>query len=90
MKRTLTLTSPCLVFLMSIMAISQEPAPLLDLAQLNLEVTNTEIVDRIVGINQMSLKPEEGHKLIAVTLKGTVPRASHLVIWFSDFVAVYG
>jgi len=57
-----------LIGLMCLNAISQELPFLMDLAQLKLEVTNTEVVDQISSFIT-TLSAKEGYKLVAVTLK---------------------
>ncbi|GAI90627.1 unnamed protein product, partial [marine sediment metagenome] len=65
-----------LIGLMCLNAISQELPFLMDLAQLKLEVTNTEVVDQIssssFGRDDTTLSAWEGYKLLVVTLKGIV------------------
>jgi len=81
-----------LIGLMCLNAISQELPFLMDLAQLELEVTNTEVVDQILssyGLNTVTLKAGEGIQLVVVTLKGIVPHPCRIIIKNSEFSVIY-
>ena len=78
-----------LIFLMCLNAISQELPFLMDLAQLKLEVTNTEVVDQISSFNT-TLSAKEGYKLVVVTLKGIVTHPCQISIGTAEFSAIYG
>jgi len=81
-----------LISLMCLNAISQELPFLMDLAQLKLEVTNTEVVDQISSSNfgrDATTTADEGYKLVVVTLKGIVPHPCRIAIETRDFSAVY-
>ncbi len=72
--------------------------PLIDIAQLNLKVVHTEVVDHIsttgsavgfkVGANP-TLSATKGYKLVLVTLKGKVPEPCYIPFRSNDFTAVY-
>jgi len=71
----------------------QEGPLLVDLAQLKLEVTNTEVVDRILGTHA-AISAKEGRKLVVVTLKGTVLAIGsgsiyRILIGSDEFAAIY-
>ena len=81
-----------LIGLMCLNAISQELPFLMDLAQLELEVTNTEVVDQILssyGLNTVTLSAGEGIQLVVVTLKGIVPHPCRIIIKNSEFSVIY-
>jgi len=69
-------------------AISQELPELMDLAQLKLEVTNTEVVGQISGYNT-TLSAKEGFKLFVVTLIGIVTEPCKIAIETREFSAIY-
>jgi len=69
-------------------SISQERAPQIDLAELKLEIANTEIVDKISG-RDSTLTPKEGQNLFVVTLKGTCPKSGHIILNNSGFQVIY-
>jgi len=69
-------------------AISQELPELMDLAQLKLEVTNTEVVGQISGYNT-TLSAKEGFKLFVVTLIGIVTEPCQIIIGAEEFSAIY-
>ena len=77
-----------LIGLMCLNAISQELPELMDLAQLKLEVTNTEVVGQISSFNT-TLSANEGYKLVAVTLKGIVTHPCKITIETGEFSAIY-
>jgi len=82
-----------LIGLMCINAISQElellELPfLMDLAQLKLEVTNTEVVGQISGFFA-TLSAKEEYKLVVVTLKGIVTDPCQISINTGEFSAIY-
>jgi len=77
-----------LIGLMCLNAISQELPFLMDLAQLKLEVTNTEVVDQISSFIT-TLSAKEGYKLLAVTLKGIVTGPCIISIGPEEFSAIY-
>jgi hypothetical protein len=77
-----------LIGLMCLNAISQELPFLMDLAQLKLEVTNTEVVDQISNSNT-TLSVKKGYKLVVVTLKGIVTDPCKIPIKTSEFSAIY-
>ena len=81
-----------LISLMCLNAISQELPFLMDLAQLELEVTNTEVVDQIsssYGLDTITLSANEGYQLVVVTLKGIVPHPCRIIIKNSEFSVIY-
>jgi hypothetical protein len=81
-----------LISLMCLNAISQELPFLMDLAQLKLEVTNTEVVDQIsssYGLDTTTLSANEGYQLVVVTLKGIVPHPRRIIIKNSEFSVIY-
>jgi hypothetical protein len=81
-----------LISLMCLNAISQELPFLMDLAQLKLEVTNTEVVDQIsssYGLDTTTLSANEGYQLVVVTLKGIVPHPCRIIIKNSEFSVIY-
>ena len=57
---------------------------LMDLAQLKLEVINTEVVDRI-SANDVTLSAKEGFNLVVVTLRGTVTDPCRITIDYRVF-----
>ena len=69
-------------------AISQELPELMDLAQLKLEVTNTEVVGQISSYNT-TLSAKEGFKLFVVTLIGIVTEPCQIIIGAEEFSAIY-
>jgi len=73
---------------MSNSAISQELPPLMDLAKLKLEVTNTELVDQISS-SRGKLWAKGGKKFVVVTLKGKIAEACRIAIDPKDLTAVY-
>ena len=83
-----------LIGLMCLNTISQEPElPFLtDLAQLELEVTNTEVVDQIssssFGRDDTKLSAWEGYKLVVVTLKVIVIHPCIITIETREFSAI--
>ena len=77
-----------LIGLMCLNAISQELPFLMDLTQLKLEVTNTEVVDHISSFNT-TLSAEKGYKLVVVTLKGIVTHPCLISIETGEFSAIY-
>ena len=67
---------------------------LMDLAQLNLAVTDTETIEQISYspsryVETISLKADEGQKLVIVNLKGEVPEACFITIGAREFAALY-
>ena len=68
--------------------ISQELPELMDLAQLKLEVTNTEVVGQISSYNT-TLSAKEGFKLFVVTLIGIVTEPCQIIIGAEEFSAIY-
>jgi len=77
-----------LIGLMCLNAISQEHPFLMDLAQLKLEVTNTEVVVQISDFDT-TLSAKEGYKLVVVTLKGIVTHPCQISIGTGEFSAIY-
>ena len=77
-----------LIGLMCLNVISQELPFLMDLAQLKLEVANTEVVDQISSFDG-TLSAKEGDKLFVVTLKGTVTDPCQIIIGAEEFSAIY-
>ena len=77
-----------LIGLMCLNAISQELPELMDLAQLKLEVTNTEVVGQISSFNT-TLSAKKGYKLVVVTLKGIVTHPCSITIETGEFSAIY-
>jgi len=77
-----------LIGLMCLNAISQELPFLMDLAQLKLEVTNTEVVDQISSFFT-TLSANEGDKLFVVTLIGIVTDPCQIIIGAEEFSAIY-
>ena len=99
----------CIALLVSINAIPEQPrvptappehrplldfSPLMDLAQLNLEVVSTEVVDQLVDNHPLAenaeytLETKEGFKLFIVTLKGTVPNSWPIILGAWEFTAI--
>jgi hypothetical protein len=70
-------------------ALSQEKPTLIDVAQLNLEVTGTKIVKEIKGMMGNKLSAKEGNKLVVVTLKGRTVDSCTISLKPDDFSAVY-
>ena len=79
-----------LIGLMCLNVISQEvELPfLMDLAQLKLEVINTEVVDQVSGFVG-TLSAKEGYNLVVVTLKGIVTDPCLIPINTGEFSAIY-
>jgi len=77
-----------LIGLMCLNTISQELPELMDLAQLKLEVTNTEVVGQISRYNT-TLSAKEGFKLFVVTLIGIVTEPCQIIIGAEEFSAIY-
>jgi len=84
-----------LIGLMCLNAISQELPFLMDLAQLKLEVTKTEVVDQIssssfgLDATTTTTTANEGYQLVVVTLKGIVPHPCRIIIKNSEFSVIY-
>jgi len=67
----------------------QDEQPIIDLSQLNFEITGTKIVNEIKGLMGNKLSANEGNKLVVVTLKGTANDNYSISLNPSDFSAVY-
>ena len=61
---------------------------LIDLAQLELKVTDTEIVDHI-STSITTLSPKEGYKLVVVSLEGEVQKPCRFTLDTAEFAAIY-
>lgn len=73
-------------------ALSTEVADLpllMDLGSLDLRVINTEVVDRISAQNITLSTRKKGHKIVVVTLEGTVSKPCRIMFRTSEFTAVY-
>ena len=80
------------VFMMYSNAFSEEELPLLmDLAQINLEVINTEIEVQIstTGYQSVTLSSKAGYKLVIVTLTGIITSPCRIASGTSEFTAIY-
>lgn len=64
---------------------------LMDTAQLELKVTDTEEADRIssAGYQMTTLSAKEGYKLVVVSLEGTVQEPCRLTFNTTEFAAIY-
>ncbi len=73
-------------------AFSTELPHLINLSLLELEITNTEVAEKITanfGLEFVTLSAKEGYKLVIVTLKGTVPSPCQISSETHEFTAVY-
>ena len=70
----------------------KDPPWLVDLAQLNLEVTKVEVISsissKVAGLKRI-ISAEPGEKLVAVHFKGNLNHTCRLSIAGSDFTAIY-
>ena len=90
-KRTLSLV---LLSALGAIALSGQTRLLMDLAELQLEISSSEVVKDIVGSNMSpaaSLRARDGFKLVVVTLKGSAPSSCPCVISMqsSEFTAIF-
>lgn len=75
--------------LMSSNIFPQGEQPIIDLSQLNFEITGTKLVNEIKGLMGNKLSANEGNKLVVVTLKGTANDNYSISLNPSDFTVVY-
>lgn len=81
-----------LMFMIHGKALSAEVAELpllMDIGTLNLRVINTEVVDRISAQNTTFSTKKKGHRIVVVTLEGTVSKPCRIMFRTSEFAAVY-
>ena len=64
---------------------------LIDLAQLELKVTDTGVVDHIstIGYPRTTLSAKKGYKLVVVRLEGEAEKPCCLTLDITEFTAVY-
>lgn len=89
-----TLSSVILILVCQLMSMytyadTQELPELTDLAQLNLEIAKTEVVDEIQQVGIGKLAGTDDTKLIVVTLKGTAKLPCRFCIEAQEFAAVF-